>query len=151
MTSQDVQRSSTTGSGPVTPPGPPRPVGVPHPGPYVPGPRPPMPTGPHGVLPGAYPYGWDPAADEDDPRPAGNGLAALSVIVGLLGLVVSLRPLAFGSMAMSWDTYVALAVAVVGLVLGGVALRTPVRRPVAVVGMVVSVVALLVVGILPTI
>lgn len=122
---------------------------APYPGPYVPGPRP-TPTGPHGAV-DAGPYAWDPAADVDDPRPAGNAPAAFSVILGLLALLISFRPLAFGSMVMAWDTYVALGVAVVALVLGGVALRTPVRRPLAVVGMTLSVLALLVVAVLPTI
>jgi hypothetical protein len=122
---------------------------VPAPGPYIPGPRP-TPTGPHGVLP-TGPYAWDPADDVDDPRPAGNAPAAFSVILGLLAVLISFRPLAFGSMVMAWDTYVALGVAVLALVLGGFALRTPVRRPVAVVGMTLSVLALLVVAVLPTI
>lgn len=130
-------------------PNPSGPVGpLPYPGPYVPGPRP-SPTGPHGVLPGPHVVGWDPADDEDT-EPAGNAAAAFSMILGALGLLVSLRPLAFGSMAMTWDTYVALAVAVLALVVGGVGLRTPVRRPAAVVGMAISVVALLVVAVLPT-
>jgi hypothetical protein len=72
------------------------------------------------------------------------------VILGVLAVLVSLRPLAFGSMAMSWDTYVALGIAVVALTLGGVGLRAPVRRVVAVVGMALAVTALLVVAILPT-
>ncbi len=139
--------------GPVRPVPPlpthPGPVGHPYPGPYVPGPRP-TPTGPYGVFPGTPVHGWDPAADEEDPRPAGNATAAVSVILAVLAVLVSLRPLAFGSMAMAWDTYVAIGVAVLALTLGGVALRAPVRRPVAVVGMALSVVALLVVAILPT-
>ncbi|MCD2196735.1 hypothetical protein LQ327_25525 [Actinomycetospora endophytica] len=125
------------------------PAARPYPGPYVPGPRP-TPTGPHGAV-NAGPYSWDPANDVDDPRRPGNAAAASSVILGLLALLISFRPLAFGSMVMAWDTYVALGVAVVALVVGGVALRTPVRRPVAVVGMTLSVLALLVVAVLPTI
>jgi hypothetical protein len=89
--------------------------------------------------------------DVEDPRPAGNAPAAFSVILGLLALLISFRPLAFGTMAMAWDTYVALGVAVLALVLGGVALRSPVRRPVAVVGMTISIAAMLVVAVLPTI
>jgi hypothetical protein len=126
--------------GPVTPP---------YPGPSVPGPRP-SPTGPHGVLPGPRVYGWDPVDDDEDPRPAGNPAAAFSVVLGVLAVLVSLRPLAFGSMAMSWDTGVALGLAVIALTLGGLGLRAAVRRPVAVVGMALPVVALLVVAILPT-
>ncbi len=158
--SQDMQRTPTTGHGPAT--GAPMVPAQGHPGPVrapygVPAPRQ-APTGPQPMVPAAHaapmrpyaPYGWDPAADVDDPRPAGNAAATSSVILGLLALLVSLRPLAFGSMAMAWDTYLALGLAVVALVVGGVAMRTPVRRPVAVVGMVVSVVALLVVAILPT-
>jgi hypothetical protein len=141
--SQDMQGTQATG--PLRQA---RPVAPPYPGPYVPGPRP-TPTGPHGVLPGAHVYGWDPSEDDEDPRP-GNTVAAVSVILGVLAVLVSLRPLAFGSMAMSWDTYVALGVAVVALTLGGLGLRAPVRRAVAVVGMALSVTALLVVAILPT-
>ncbi len=140
--------------GPVRPTGPvpvptfpPGPGAHPYPGPYVPGPRP-TPTGPQGVFPGAH-VGWDPSDDDEDPRP-GNTTAAVSVILGVLAVLVSLRPLAFGSMAMTWDTYVALGLAVIALTLGGVGLRGPVRRPVAVVGMALSVAALLVVAILPT-
>ncbi|HEY2223846.1 hypothetical protein [Actinomycetospora sp.] len=121
----------------------------PYPSPYVPGPRP-TPTGPHGVA-SVGPYAWDPSVDVEDPRPAGNAPAAFSVILGLLALLISFRPLAFGTMAMAWDTYVALGVAVLALVLGGVALRSPVRRPVAVVGMTISIAAMLVVAVLPTI
>jgi hypothetical protein len=173
MTGQDnaaTGAQETSSAPPMTPPGGfptgPRPAPVPHPGaapygrapypgaqpypgPYVPGPRP-TPTGPHGALP-TGPYAWDPADDVDDPRPAGNAAAAFSVVLGLLAVLISCRPLAFGSMVMAWDTYVALGVAVLALVLGGVALRTPVRRPVAVVGMTLSVLALLVVAVLPTI
>jgi hypothetical protein len=137
--------------GPVrqAPPVPRGPVGQhPYPGPYVPGPRP-TPTGPHGVLPGPHVYGWDPT-DDEDPQPAGNAVAAVSVILGVLAVLVSLRPLAFGSMAMSWDTYVALGTAVVALTLGGLGLRAAASRPVGVIGMALAVVALLVVAILPT-
>jgi hypothetical protein len=123
------------------------PVAPPYPGPYVPGPRP-TPTGPRGVFPGAH-VAWDPTDDDEDPRP-GNTIAAVSVILGVLAVLVSLRPLAFGSMAMSWDTWVALGIAVVALALGGAGLRAPVRRVVAVVGMALAVTALLVVAILPT-
>lgn len=144
-----MQRTPATGRGPGAPMMPYGPVTPPYPGPYVPGPRP-SPTGPHGVLPGPHVYGWDPTVDDDDPRPVGNATAAVSVILGVLAVLVSLRPLAFGSMAMSWDTGVALGVAVIALALGGLGLRAPVRRPVAVVGMALSVVALLVVAILPT-
>ncbi|NMO94131.1 hypothetical protein [Actinomycetospora sp. TBRC 11914] len=116
----------------------------------VPAPRP-APSGPQPVVPGPYGvYGWDPANDVEDPRPAGNPAAATSVVLAVLAVLVALRPLAFGSMAMSWDTYVALGVAVIALVTGGVALRSPVRRPVAVVGMVLAVAALLLVAVLPT-
>lgn len=102
-------------------------------------------------VPGHYAaYGWDPADDVDDPRPAGNPAAAFSVVLGVLAVLVSLRPLAFGSMAMAWDTYLALAVAVLALVIGGAGLRTRVRRAVAVVGMVLAVAALLIVAVLPT-
>jgi len=140
--------NSVRPTGPVpVPPLPPGPVAHPYPGPYVPGPRP-TPTGPQGVFPGAH-VGWDPSDDDEDARP-GNTTAAVSVILGVLAVLVSLRPLAFGSMAMAWDTYVALGLAVVALTLGGVGLRGPVRRPVAVVGMALSVAALLVVAILPT-
>lgn len=121
----------------------------PYPGPYVPGPRP-TPTGPQGAA-GVGPYAWDPSEDDEDPRREGNVAAAFSVILGLLALLLSLRPLAFGSMAMSWDTYVALGIAVLALVPGGVGLRRPVARPVAVVGMTIAVAAMLVVAILPTI
>ena len=116
-----------------------------------------LPVGPRSAYvqhPGAAPYGpyaWDPADDVDDPHPAGNAPAAFSVVLGLLAVLISCRPLAFGSMVMAWDTYVALGVAVLALVLGGVALRTPVRRPVAVLGITLSVLALLVVAVLPTI
>jgi hypothetical protein len=72
------------------------------------------------------------------------------VVLGVLAVLVALRPLAFGSMAMAWDTYVALGVAVVALVVGGAGLRGAVRRPVAVVGMVLAVAALFVVAVLPT-
>jgi hypothetical protein len=145
--SQDMQRPPATSRGPAGPVMPYGPVAHPYPGPYVPGPRP-TPTGPQGVFPGAH-VAWDPADDDEDPRP-GNTVAAVSVILGVLAVLVSLRPLAFGSMAMSWDTYVALGIAVVALTLGGVGLRAPVRRVVAVVGMALAVTALLVVAILPT-
>lgn len=72
------------------------------------------------------------------------------MVLGVLAVLVSLRPLAFGSMAMAWDTYLALAVAVLALVIGGAGLRTRVRRAVAVVGMVLAVAALLIVAVLPT-
>lgn len=145
-----ASRPAPRASGPAAPypPYPPHPAGPGRPGPYqhVPAPRP-APTGPHPV---PYAYAWDPAADVDDPRPTGNVRAAFSVILGLVALLISLRPLAFGSMLMSWDTYVALGIAVVALVLGGATLRTPGCRPVAVVGMLLSVAALLVVAVLPT-
>ncbi len=135
--------------GPVPVTGPvPYPGARPYPGPYVPGPRP-TPTGPQGAV-SAGPYAWDPAADVDDPRPATTAPAAFSVILGLLALLISLRPLAFGTMARAWDTYVALGVAVLALVLGGVALRSAGRRVAGVVGMTLAVLALLVVAILPT-
>jgi hypothetical protein len=148
--SQDMQRPTATSRGPAGPAGPVMPYGPvahPYPGPYVPGPRP-TPTGPQGVFPGAH-VGWDPTDDDENPQP-GNTIAAVSVILGVLAVLVSLRPLAFGSMAMAWDTYVALGVAVVALILGGVGLRAPVRRAVAVVGMALAVTALLVVAVLPT-
>jgi hypothetical protein len=121
----------------------------PYPGPYVPGPRP-TPTGPQGVA-SVGPYAWDPAEDDEDPGRESNVAAAFSVILGLVALLLSLRPLAFGSMAMSWDTYVALGIAVLALVPGAVGLRRPVARPVAVVGMMIAVAAMLVVAVLPTI
>ena len=121
----------------------------PYPGPYVPGPRP-TPTGPQGAV-NAGPYAWLPAEDDEDARPASNAPAAFSIILGLLALLISFRPLAFGSMAMSWDTYLALGIAVVALVIGGAGLRRSVSRPAAVVGMMISVAAMLVVAVLPTI
>lgn len=121
----------------------------PYPGPYVPGPRP-TPTGPHGAV-NAGPYAWVPAEDDEEARPASNAPAAFSIILGLLALLISFRPLAFGSMAMSWDTYVALGIAVVALIVGGAGLRRAVSRPAAVIGMTISVAAMLVVAILPTI
>ncbi|HEY2193361.1 MAG TPA: hypothetical protein VGH76_13835 [Actinomycetospora sp.] len=133
------------------------PCGQPAPAPWtgpqaLPAPRPAPHSGPQPVVPG-HPYavyGWDPADDVDDPRPAGNPAGAASVVLGVLAVLVSLRPLAFGSMAMAWDTYLALGVAVIALVLGGAGLRSRVHRPVAVVGMVLAVAALLVVAVLPT-
>ncbi|MEJ2870543.1 hypothetical protein WCD74_22445, partial [Actinomycetospora sp. OC33-EN08] len=98
----------------------------------------------------AYDPSYDPSYDTDDPRPPGNGAAAFSAVLGVLALLVSLRPLAFGSMALSWDTFVGIGIALVALTAGAVGLRTPVRRPVAVVGMALAVVALLVVAVLPT-
>lgn len=120
----------------------------PYPGAYIPGPAP-APTGPQSVMP-VGPYAWDPADDVDDPRPAGNPAAAFSVVLGLLAALISFRPLAFGSMVMAWDTYVALGIAVLALALGGMGVRTAARRPVAVVGIALSVLALLVVAALPT-
>jgi hypothetical protein len=112
----------------------------------------PTPSAPRSLPPTPVPYAaaWDPALDEDDPRPAGNAAASVSAVLGFLALLVSLRPLAFGSMTMAWDTYVALAVAVLALVLAAVGLRTPVRRVVAVVGMALSLATLVVVALLPT-
>jgi hypothetical protein len=123
----------------------------PHSGPHaVPAPRA-APSGPQPSVPGGYGrFDWDPADDVEDPRPVGNPAAATSVVLGVLAVLVALRPLAFGSMAMAWDTYVALGVAVVALVVGGAGLRGAVRRPVAIVGMVLAVAALLVVAVLPT-
>ncbi|WP_433803592.1 hypothetical protein [Actinomycetospora sp. CA-084318] len=98
--------------------------------------------------------GWAPIVEDpydvEDPRSPGNPAAALSAVLGVLALLVSLRPLAFGSMALSWDGIVGIAIALVAVLAGAVGLRTPVRRPVAVVGMVLAVVALLVVAVLPT-
>ena len=140
MTGQEMDRGGASGG---------QAVGRPIPRP-VPTPRP-TPSGPQPIVPGHHAaYGWDPADDVDDPRPPGNPAAAFSVVLGVLAVLVSLRPLAFGSMAMAWDTYLALAVAVLALVVGGAGLRTPVRRAVAVVGMVLAVAALLVVAVLPT-
>ncbi|MDL5156604.1 hypothetical protein [Actinomycetospora termitidis] len=124
---------------------------APHPG------RPGMPLqGPpgQGWAPGWVPIEdgpeYDADYDTDDPRPPGNGAAAFSAVLGVLALLVSLRPLAFGSMALAWDTFVGIGIALLALVAGAVGLRTPVRRPVAAVGMTLAVVALLVVAVLPT-
>jgi hypothetical protein len=153
MTGQHRDRVGAGGGPAVGRPTPPHGYPGPDTGPGgVPMPRQAPWSGPQPVTP-AHPYaayGWDPANDVDDPRPAGNPAAATSVVLGVLAVLVSLRPLAFGSMAMSWDTYVALGVAVVSLVVGGVGLRHRVHRPVAVVGMLLGVAALLLVALIPT-
>ncbi|WP_018334435.1 hypothetical protein [Actinomycetospora chiangmaiensis] len=104
---------------------------------------------------GAYPPatgGWAPIVeDADDPSTPGNPAAATSVALGVLALLVSLRPLAFGSMALGWDGFVGIALALGGLVAGAVGLRTALRRPVAGLGMALAVVALLVIAVLPTV
>ncbi|GLZ54660.1 hypothetical protein [Actinomycetospora sp. NBRC 106378] len=138
---------------------------APHPRQPVP-PMPPMPPMapppgmPRQAPPGygyrAYPPptgGWAPIGvddDAEDPRTPGNPAASFSAVLGVLALLVGLRPLAFGSMALSWDGFVGIGIALVALVAGAVGLRTSVRRPVAAVGMVLAVVALLVVAVLPT-
>lgn len=122
------------------------------------GPPPGMPRqAPPGYGCRAYPPptgGWAPIGAEDDdtedPRAPGNPAASFSAVLGVLALLVGLRPLAFGSMALTWDGFVGIAIALAALVAGAVGLRIPVRRPVAAVGMVLAVVALLVVAVLPT-
>lgn len=117
------------------------------PGPQGFAPRPGIPAQAGPVGPGT---GWTPIEDDDEPEQAGNPAAAASVVLGVLALLVSLRPLAFGSMSLSWDTYVALGLGVFGLVVGIAGARGPVRRPVAAAGIAISLAALLVVGVLPT-
>jgi hypothetical protein len=143
---------------PGPPPFGPQPVGSgPHPVPH-PVARPVPPPGmPRQAPPGyghGYPPptgGWAPIVDDvEDPATPGNPAAAFSLVLGVLALLVGLRPLAFGSMALSWDGFLGLAIALVGVVAGAVGLRAPVRRPLAVVGMVLGVAALLVVATLPT-
>lgn len=155
MTGQHRDRVGANGGPAVGRPTPPYgpPTQAPWTGPHaVPGPRPAPYSGPRPVVPGHQyaAYDWDPSDDVDDPQPAGNPAGSASVVLGVLAVLVSLRPLAFGSMTMAWDTYVALGIAVIALVLGGAGLRSRVRRPVAVVGMVLAVAALLVVAVLPT-
>lgn len=110
---------------------------------------------PPGYGHGGYPPptgSWAPIDDDtEDPRTPGNPAAASSVVLGVLALLVGLRPLAFGSMALSWDGFVGIALALGALVAGAVGLRTAIRRPVAALGLVLAVVALLVVAVLPTI
>lgn len=133
------------------------------PSPGVPGPRPapwdrmPHPSAPLPYVgpptPGVGNDGHGPFAadlDTDDPRPAGNPLATVACVLGVLGLAISLRPLVVGSMAMAWDTYLALALAVTALGLGIGGARRPVRRPVAVAGIVLSAAALVAVAVLPS-
>jgi hypothetical protein len=147
------------GPGPTTGPGhAPHPRG---PQPMRPYPVPPPPGMPRQGPPGyGHPGhqlptgGWAPidedAYDREDPRTPGNPAAATSVVLGALALLVGLRPLAFGSMALGWDGFVGIALALGGLVAGAVGLRTALRRPVAGLGLALAVVALLVVAVLPT-
>ncbi|MFC5062967.1 hypothetical protein [Actinomycetospora atypica] len=116
-------------------------------GPYPAAPRPGIPAQGGPGHPGT---GWVPLDDQDDPEPTGNPAAAASVVLGVLALLVSLRPLAFGTMSLSWDTYVALGVGVLALVVGIAGARGPVRRGVAAAGMLIGLAALLVVAVLPT-
>ena len=94
--------------------------------------------------------GYAEADLDDDPRPAGNAAAVTSCVLGLLGLLLSLRPLVFGSNAMTVDTYVAIAISVIALVLGIAGVRLPRRRAAGVVGIAGSLIALLMVAIIPT-
>ncbi|GAA4828853.1 hypothetical protein GCM10023201_15290 [Actinomycetospora corticicola] len=131
----------------------PRPMGPPPMGPpFVPPPGMPR-QGPPGYGHGHPPPtgGWAPIVDDvEDPATPGNPAAAFSLVLGILALLVGLRPLAFGSMALSWDGFLGLAIALVGVVAGAFGLRAPVRRPLAAVGMLLGVAALLVVATLPT-
>ena len=129
----------------------PSPTGPFTPGPFTAGPFPAARPGiPNQVGPGYPGAGWTPLDDEDDPEPVGNPSAGASVVLGVLALLVSLRPLAFGTMSMSWDTYVALGVGVLALVVGIAGACRPVRRGVAAAGMLIGLAALLVVAVLPT-
>jgi hypothetical protein len=105
-----------------------------------------------GGYPAGYDTGYDTAFDEDDDdtTPAGNVPAVMSLVLALVGILVSCRPFVLGTTAMAPDTYVAIAISVVALVLGGVGALRPVRRPAAVSGIVGSIAALLIVGIIPT-
>jgi hypothetical protein len=135
----------------------------PRPGPY--GPQ--GPHGPQGWHQGTPPrgtaapqpwsatgsgYGWPASPDDDaeEVRPAGNGAAVTSCVFAILGLLLSLRPLFFGSNAMSIDTFVALGLAVVGLVAGIAATRIPRRRAATIIGIALSLLALLVIAVIPT-
>jgi len=97
-------------------------------------------------------HGWPVSPDDDaeEVRPAGNGAAVTSCVFAILGLLLSLRPLFFGSNAMSVDTFVALGLAVVGLVAGIAATRIPRRRPATIIGIALSLLALLVIAVIPT-
>lgn len=150
-------RSVPHPAGPRYPGGPgqfrggPSPTGPFTPGPFTAGPFPAARPGiPAQVGPGYPGVGWTPLDDEDDPEPVGNPAAAASVVLGVLALLVSLRPLAFGTMSMSWDTYIALGVGVLALVVGIAGACRPVRRGVAAAGMLIGLAALLVVAVLPT-
>jgi len=141
------------------PPGGRFPAGPPRPGPSGPFDHPSFPGRPApgyagGNAPGygtGY-SGYDPDFDEDDDdtTPAGNVPAVMSLVLALVGILVGCRPFVFGTTAMAPDTYVAIAISVIALVLGGVGALRPVRRPAAVVGIVGSVVALLIIAIIPT-
>ena len=98
----------------------------------------------------AGPYAWDPAEDDEDARPASNAPAA-SRSSSASRAADQLPAAGVRLDGHVLDTYVALGIAVVALTLGGVGLRRAVSRPAAVVGMALSVAALLVVAILPTI
>ena len=119
-------------------------------GPHPPAPRPGIPAQGGPGHPGTGWVPFDDLDDADDPEPTGNPAAAASVVLGVLALLVGLRPLAFGSMSLSWDTYVALGVGVLALVVGIAGACRPVRRGVAAAGMLIGLAALLVVAVLPT-